>query len=70
MESLFESQRRALEKLTALIGVEQAKNIAAKGPEELTARLEAFTQFKQMLIGQVHDHVASVMPTPYIPMPD
>lgn len=70
MESLSEAQRRALEKLTALIGVEQVQNIVAKGPEELTARLEAFTQFEQMLIGQVHDHVASVMPTRYIPMPD
>ena len=26
--------------------------------------------FEATLIGQVHDHVASVMPTRYIPMPD
>ena len=36
----------------------------------INARLEAFMQFEATLIGQVHDHVASAMPTRYIPMPD
>ena len=35
----------------------------------LEARLEAFIRFENSLIGQVHDHVASAMPTRYIPVP-
>ena len=40
----------------------------AQGPDELQARLEAFMRHEATLIGQVHDHVASAMPTRYIPM--
>ena len=36
----------------------------------LNARLGAFVQFVSTLIGQVQDHVASAIPTRYIPMPD
>ena len=53
-----------------LIGVEQIDHIVARGPEMLNARLEAIMRFEAMLIGQVHDHVASAMSTRYIPMPD
>lgn len=35
----------------------------------LDASLEAFIRFENSLIGQVHDHVASAMPTRYIPVP-
>ena len=73
MESLAylsEAQHLTLDKLRALIGVEQIDHIVAQGPEVLNAWLEAFMQLEATLIGQVHDHVASVMPTRYIPMPD
>ena len=53
-----------------MIGVEQIDHIVARGPEVLNARLEAFMQFEVTLIKQVHDHVASAMPTLCIPMPD
>ena len=73
MESLayvFEAQCLALDKLRALICVEQIDHIVAQGPEVLNTRLEAFMQFEATLIGQVHDQVASSMSTRYIPMPD
>ena len=73
MESLAylsEAQRVALDKLRLLIGVEQIDHIVAQGPEVLNALLEVFMEFDFTLIGQVHDHVASAMPTRYIPMPD
>ena len=34
----------------------------------LNARLEAFMRFKTTLIGHVYNHVASAMPTCYIPV--
>ena len=34
------------------------------------ARLDAFMQFESTLIEQVHDHLASAMPTQYVPVPD
>ena len=73
MESLAhlsQTQRLALDKLRALICVEQIDHIVAQGPEVLNTRLEAFMQFEATLIGQVHDHVVSAMPTRYINMPD
>ena len=73
MESLAhlsEAQRLALDKLTALIGVDQIDQIMAQGPDVLIARLEAFMRFEATLIGQVHDHVAAAMPTRYIPLLD
>ena len=36
----------------------------------LTARLDAFMRYEATLIGQVHEHVASAMPTRYILVPD
>ena len=42
----------------------------AQGLDVLRARLAAFMQFESTLIGQVHDHLASAMPTRYVPMPD
>ena len=36
----------------------------------IRARLDAFMQFESALIGQVHDHLASAMPTRYVPVPD
>ena len=73
MESLAhlsQAQRFALDKIRALIGVEQINHIVAQGPEVLNARLEAFMQFEATLIGQVYDHVAPAMATRCIPMPD
>ena len=73
MESLAhisQAQRLALDKLRALIGVEQIDHIVTQGSEVLNTRLEAFMQFEATLIWKFHDHVASAMPTRYIPMPD
>ena len=36
----------------------------------LRARLAAFMQSESTFVGQVHDHLASAMPTRYIPMPE
>ena len=44
--------------------------ILAQGPDVIRARLDAFMQFESTLIGQVHDHLASAMPTRYVPVPD
>ena len=62
----FESHGLALEMLTALVGIEQINHIVAQGSEALQARLEAFMRYEVALIGQVHDHVASAMPTRYM----
>ena len=73
MESLAhlsQAQFLALDKLRAVMGIEQIDHIVAQGPEVLNARQEAFMKIEATLIGQVHDHVASAMPTRYIPMPD
>ena len=63
---LTEAQRLALDELTALIGVEQIDQIMAQGPKVLNARLEVCMRYKTTLVGQVHDHVVSAMPTRYI----
>ena len=63
---LSEAQHLVLEKLTALVGIEQINHIVAQGPEVLHARLVAFMRNKAAPIGRVHDHVASAMPTRYI----
>ena len=70
LDRLSQAQRQALDKLRALIGDDQIDHIVAQGPEVLEARLQDFMQFEAALIGQVHEHVASAMPTRYIPMPD
>ena len=44
--------------------------ILAQGPDVIRARLDAFMQFESTLIGQVHDHLALVMPTRYVPVPN
>ena len=36
----------------------------------IRARLDAFMQFEYTLIGQVHDHLALVMSTRYVPVPN
>ena len=69
MESLAhlsEAQRLALDKPRSLIRTKQNDYIVA----HFNARLEAFMQFEATLIGQVHDHVVSAMPTRYIAIPD
>ena len=70
LDHISQAQRLALDKLRALIGVEQIDHIVTQGSEVLNTRLEAFMQFEATLIGQVHDHVVSAMPTRYIPMPN
>ena len=62
---LSEAQRLALDKLTALIGIEQIDHMVAQGPDELQARIQAFMRYEAALIGH---HVASAMPTRYIPI--
>ena len=54
MESLVhlsEVQLLALDKLAALIGVDQIDQIMAQGPDVLIARLEAFMRYEATLIG-------------------
>ena len=67
LSHLSEAQRLALDKLTARVGIDQINHVVAQGPEVLHARLEAFMRYEAALIGEVHDHVASAMPTHYIP---
>ena len=66
--SLSEAQHLALDKLTALVGIEQINYIMVQGPDELQARFDAFMRYEAAFIGQIHDHVASVMPTRYTPV--
>uniref|UniRef100_M4BJG2 Uncharacterized protein n=1 Tax=Hyaloperonospora arabidopsidis (strain Emoy2) TaxID=559515 RepID=M4BJG2_HYAAE len=68
--NLSEAQGLALEKLTVLVGNEQVDLILAQGPDVIRARLDAFIQFESTLIGQVHAHLASAMPTRNVPVPD
>ena len=44
--------------------------ILAQGPDVIRALLDAFMQFESTLIGEVHDHLTSAMPTRYAPVPD
>ena len=67
---LSEAQCLALDKLRALIGIDQIDHVVAQGPEVLNARLKTFMQFEATLFGQFHDRVASAMPTRNIPMPN
>ena len=68
--TLSEAQGLALEKLRALVGSEQVDLILAQGPDVICARIDAFIQFEFTLIGQVQDHLASAMPTRYVPVPN
>ena len=73
MESLAhlaQAQRLALDKLRTLIGVKNIYHIVVHSLKVPNPPLEAFMKFEATLIEQVHDHVASAMPTRYIPMPD
>ena len=68
--NLSEAQGLALEKLRALVGNEQVDLILAQGPDVIRVRLDAFMQFNSTMIGQVNDHLASVMPTRYVSVPN
>ena len=69
--SVSETQGLALEKLRALVGNEQVDLILAQGLDVIRARLDAFMEFESTLIGHdVHDHLASAMPTRYVSIPD
>ena len=68
--TLSETQGLALEKLRVLVGNEQVSIILAQGLDVIRARLDAFMQFEFTLIGQVYNHLASAMPTRYVPIPD
>ena len=50
-----EAQRFALNKLTALVGIDLISHIVAQGPEMLQAHLEAFMRYEAALNGQVYD---------------
>ena len=50
----------ALDKLTALVGIDQINHILTQIPE---GSLEVFIRYEIALIGQVYDHVALAMPT-------
>ena len=68
LSHLSEAQRLALDKLTALVRINQINHIVTQGSDELNARLDTFMRYDAALIGPAHDHVASAMPTCYIPM--
>ena len=68
--TLSEAQGIALEKLKVLVGNKQVDLILAKGSDVICGRLETFMQFESILIGQVYDHLASAMPTRYVPVPE
>ena len=68
--NLSETQGLALEKLRVLVGNERVDLILAQGPDVIRARLDALMQFESTLNGQVHDHLASVVPTRYVPVPN
>ena len=53
----------ALEKLRVLDGNEEVDLIPSQGPDVIRTRLDALMQFEYTLIGQVHDHLASAIPT-------
>ena len=53
-----------------LVGNAQVGLILAQGPDVIRARVDAFMQFESTLVGYVHDHLASDMPTQYVPVPD
>ena len=61
--NLSTAQQLTLEKLRALVGNEQADLILAQGPDLIRTRIDAFMQFESTLIVQLHDHLASAMPT-------
>ena len=44
--------------------------ILAQGPDVIRECFKAFMQFESTLIGQVHDHLSSAMPTRYVPVPN
>ena len=46
---LSEAQRLALDKLTALVGIEQINYIMVQGPDELQARFDAFAMRLHLL---------------------
>ena len=62
---LYGAQRLTLDRFTALAGINQINHIVAQGPDELHPRLEVFLRYEAASIDQVHDHVASAMPTHY-----
>ena len=68
--NLSEAQGLALKKLRVLLGNEQVDLILAQGLDVIRARLDAFMQCNSTLIGQVHDHLASVMPTRFVSVPN
>ena len=68
--NLSGAQGLALGKLRALFGNEHVDLILAQGLDVIRARLDAFMQCNSTLIGQVHDHLASVMPTRFVSVPN
>ena len=68
--NLSEVQQLVLENPRALVGNKQVDLILAQDPDVIRTRLEAFMQFQSTLIGHVHDHLASAMPTWYVPIPE
>ena len=62
----FEAHCLSLAKIAAMIGTKQVNLIMRKEPMVLNARRYAFLNLEATLNGQVHDHVASSMPTHYV----
>ena len=52
---LSESQKVALDKLTASLSPDYVEFLVSQGPEVLTARVEGFLQYEVFLLGQVQD---------------
>ena len=61
LSHISEAQRLALNKLTALVSIDQNNHIVTQSSEVLHARLKAFMRYKAALIGHVYDHVASTL---------
>ena len=55
----------SLEKLRESVKNERVISILAQGSAVICARLDALMKFST-LIGQIHDHLASAMPTQYV----
>ena len=57
LSHLSDAKHLALNKFTALVGIQQINHNVDQGHEVLQARLGAFMRYEAALIGQVHDHV-------------
>ena len=67
---LTETQKVALDELTAAVDPEYVDLLVAQGPDVLNARFETFMQYKTALLWQVQNQLARAIPTRFVAMPD